>query len=591
MVLATRTTQTHLSGDPDKDLSCDSQAQARFLLLRSSKAELLYARYFLSLDLAPYQVFLCKLARGVFKTEGEARQFIEDEGLTWVYDTGRIHFASDEKGFLYPNNEIMLPGGMGKTTLVRLLLDMEAHDNPNSRNQLVFKNLTEAHAMSSMVREDLSSPRAIDMFGEAVPKSGAWSNDRFSLAQRTWGDIRDNFEFYSVTGDFVGKRCDKGVSDDCETDDTARTTDACAKLIEKFNNGPFTHPQPLWTRDKYGRVNIPKKLDWPDRLYWGWTNWGTIFHPRGLHARCENDPTFNTVVFDCFRDKQQTQSLDDRLTTAEALHAKRRSLGVVAFGKRYRNRAIDPAEMSFQEHWIRGGDIITESNQRVTYPGCLDKLYSYGMYQPDWKLYLGFDPATGSTTRFAAYSAYVLLGVPPHDPQEELEVYLVDYLKLQTDYSRQVDILLNGNPQLGIEGFIGKYDLTQVTLEKNDHGMYFTGEDRLRPYMPSPKGCGLIQPSYTGLQKLDPLIGVPALAGMIESGRLHLPYQIAADEEKTETFITDMVEFHPLRDKRDLVMALWLATIPLREPKNKYRAWSSGKVYQSPLSRARERAV
>ncbi len=575
------------SSDPDKALrNLDSDVQARFLLLRSSKAEVLYAKHFLNLELSPYQEFICKLVRGVFKTEAGARQFIEDVGIEWVYDTGRVRFAADEKGILYPNNEIMLPGAHGKTTILRLILNMEAHDNPNSRNQLVFKNMTEAHAMSGTVRQDLQNPKAVELFGDPVPKDGAWSNDRFSLAQRQWGDIRDNFEFYSLSGDFVGKRCDRGISDDCETDDTARTTDACEKLIEKFNNGPFTHPRPLWLMDKTGKTQIPKRLDWPDRLYWGWTNLGTIFHPRGLHARCEQDPTFNTVVFDCFRDRRQTQSLDDRMMTAEELHAKRRSLGVLSFNKRYRNISIDPAEMSFHEHALRGGDTITESGQRVTYPGCLDNEYSYKEYAPDWRLYLGFDPATGSTTRFAAFSAYVLVGVPEFDPQVEPDCYLVDYVKVQTDYSRQLDILLNGNPEYGLSGFVQMYKLEQITLEKNNHGMMAVGDDRVKPYIQA----GLIKPSYTGIQKLDPIVGVPAMASLVENGKLHLPYKTANDQERTENFITDMVEFHPIRDKRDLVMALWLATIPVRDARKQAKAWRSKTVYRSPLSRARARA-
>lgn len=570
------------SSDPDKALrNLDSDVQARFLLLRSSKAEILYARYFLNIDLSPYQVFIVKLLRGVYKTEAQARQDIEDLGIQWVYDTGRVRFAADEKGILYPNNEIMLPGGFGKTSLLQLVLDMEAHDNPNCRNQLVFKNITEAHSMADAVRQDLQNSKAVELFGEPVPKDGTWSNERFNVAWRQWGDIRANFEFFSLGGDYVGKRCDKGYSDDCETDKTARTTDACESMIASFNNGPFTHPKPIWVKDKQGRVQIPKKLDWPDRLYWGWSNLGTIFHPRGLHARCENDPTFNTVVFDCFRDSRQTQSLDDRMMTTEELHAKRRSLGVLSFNKRYRNLAVDPAEMHFHEESLRGGDVIAESGERVHYDGCLDREYSYGEYADDWTLYMGFDPATGSKTRFAAFSAYVVIGVPNHDPQVEPECYLIDYLKIQTDYSRQLDYLLDGNPQLGIEGFMNKYTFRRITLEKNNHGMMAVGDDRVKPYITN----GLIQPSYTGVQKLDPLVGVPAMAPMVENGKFHLPYKTGTDQERSETFIVDMVEFHPIRDKRDLVMALWLATIPIREGRKQPQTWRSRKVYRSPFSK------
>ena len=570
--------------DPDKALSnLDSDSQAKFLLLRSSKAEQLYARYFLNLDLAPYQVFIVKLMRGVFKKEGEARQFIENEGLEWMYDTGSVHLRSDRSGNLFPNNEILLPGAFGKTTIVRLMLDMEAHDNPNSRTQSIFKNLAEAHAISSVVRQDLQSPKAVELFGDPVPKDGAWSNDRFSLAQRIWSDVRDNFEFYGTNSDApLGKRSDTVLSDDVETPDTARTSDACEKLIEWFVTGPMTSAKSLWVKDKYGRPQIPRKLDWPDRTYWGHTNLGTIFHPRGLHAYLSNHPSYNYVRLDCFRDKQQKHSLDDRMLTAEELHDKAKG-GILIFNKRYRNIAVDPAEMSFQEHWLRGGDTITESGKRVSYNGCLDRDYSYGAYENTWNLYLGFDPATGSATRFAAYSAYVLVGVDPH---AEDEVYLIDYLKVQTDYSRMLDILLNGNKEYGLKGFIEMYNLTCITLEKNNHGMMAVGDDRVKPYIQA----GLIKPSYTGIQKLDPIVGVPAMASLVENGKLHLPYKTANDQERTENFITDMVEFHPIRDKRDLVMALWLATIPVRDARKQAKAWRSKTVYRSPLSRARARA-
>jgi len=150
-----------------------------------------------------------------------------------------------------------------------------------------------------------------------------------------------------------------------------------------------------------------------------------------------------------------------------------------------------------------------------------------------------------------------------------------------------LDILLNGNKEYGLKGFIEMYNLTCITLEKNNHGMMAVGDDRVMPYIKS----GLIRPSYTGNNKLDLEVGVPAMAPMVENGHFHIPYATAADEEKSELFITDMVEFHPKRDKRDLVMALWLATIPVRELKRPYKAWSSGKRYVSPLSRARGRAV
>lgn len=552
--------------DPDIAFrSLDDVGQMRFLLLRSSKAEELFARYFLNIELSPYQVFIVKLMRGCFLTEADARQFIADNDLEFMYDTGNIRFASDTHGRLFPNNEILLPAGHGKTTLVRLFCDMEACDNPNSRNQLIFKNLHEGHATSSVVRQDLTMPKMVELFGDPVPRDGAWSNDRFSLAQRTWGDVRDNFEFYGTNSDAaLGKRSDRVTSDDCETPETARTVDACQKLIEWFDTGPMTSAKPLWTKDAYGRVNIPKALDWPERLYWGHTNLGTIFHPAGLHATLANNPTYNYVRLDCFRDRKQTIPLDYRMMSIDELEAKRRG-NLLAFNRRYRNIAVDPREMSFQEVWLRGGDAMTESGKRIHYDGCLDEGRSYGEYDDTWTLYMGYDPATGSKTRFAAYSAFVVVGQPP----DSEKIYVVDFLKDQIDYSRQIDYLLEGNPDYGIEGFLKKYPISLCTLEKNNHGMMFTGDDRVRPWIDR----GIIVPSYTGNNKLEPETGIPALGPLVEHGNLRIPYKDAADKNKSEILLVDMLEFHPVRNKCDLVMALWLATIPARQPKNQYRSF------------------
>jgi hypothetical protein len=252
------------------------------------------------------------------------------------------------------------------------------------------------------------------------------------------------------------------------------------------------------------------------------------------------------------------------MMSVDELNAKRRS-NLLAFNRRYRNIAVDPREMSFQEVWIRGGAAMAESGKRLHYEGCLETERSWREYDEKWTLYMGYDPATGSRTRFGAFSAFVILGQPP----DEEDIYLIDYLKDQIEYSRQVDHLLDGNQAHGIAGFMKLYPIKKCTLEKNNHGMFFTGDDRVRPWI----NKGTIVPSYTGSNKMDPETGVPALGPLVEHGKLHIPYKDAADQAKSEILITDMLEFHPVRNKRDLVMALWLATIPCRQSQTKYRSW------------------
>ena len=557
----------------------------RYLLLDAPDAEEFFCKEMFDLTLEPYQSLMMKLIRGRLKTEDDLAEFFRTHDIDYVIQSDTISFSPGSYLRFVPHSpyaEIMAPGGMGKTTVLNLALAMEACDNPNSRNQCIFKNAREGYACSGSVRNLLRQRKVVEVFGRFEPtdRSKQWSREAFSVEQRQISDLRANFEFYGVNSDdALGKRSDKVYIDDAETTDTARTQDACDKIIEWVNTGPMTSPRPLWAKDSHGKALIPQKLSWSNTAsYWGLVNLGTIFHPRGLHAKFQNDPRFTVLRLDCYRDKECTQSINPKMMSVEDLEKERRSIGTLVFNKRYRNIAYDPAEMAFQEVWLKGG-IDYSSGREVKFPGCLDPEHEMGWYDPEWDLYLGFDPATGSTSRFAAYSAYVVIGVD-RKHRDNL-VHVVDVLKVQVEHSRQLDYLLDGNPDYGIEGFFSKYPLKMGTVEKNNHGWMLLGDDRTAPYCQK----GLISPSFTeGRNKLDPVQGVFGMAGMVEDGRLRIPYaQVPTTQEKAFLLIDDMVQFPKV--KSDLVMALWLAQIPANKDST-YRSWFTkggrGKFVRNP---------
>jgi hypothetical protein len=584
----------NLSTDPDIAFrQLDDEEQYKYLLLDSPMAEELFCKHYLDLELAPYQVFSMKLIRGRFHNEEEVYRFIDEYKMDWMFDNGWIrHGNSDGISPFYwekPNVLILWPAGFGKTTIVstRAVPVMEICDNPNSRSQYIGKNETEGFSFSTSIRRELTNPRLEADFGIFKPtdKAVPWSNQAFSVQQREWRDVRENFEFYGTNSHAeLGKRSDRVLIDDVETPDTARTPDMRDKLLEWMRIGPFTSARPIWPRDGLGNVRIPKGIQWSRTArYWSTAIVGTIFHPEALYAMVMRDPTFTCVKFDCYKDKKCTVGLSQRpdgtdtMLSIKDLERERRSIGILAFNKRYRNIAYNEEEMAFREAWVRGLEEEI-SGQRINHVGCLDENRSFGNREPSWQLFAGFDPASGSRSRWSAYAAYVILGIDPDD--ESRRVYLVDYLKLQENFDRMLDHLLEGNSQYGIEGFYKLYQYQNATVEKNAFGKWIIDNDRMKPFVEK----NLIVPHYTGTNKVDPEAGVFAMGNMIQDGRFRIPYKESSDKDKAENFIGELLMYP--KGTCDLVMAMWLATRNMGLDKHNWRSYATKgakvKWYKNP---------
>lgn len=579
----------HKTPDPDKAFrNLDDESQYKFLLLDSDMAEQLFAAEFLDLELEPYQVFALKMLRGRFHSEEEAFRFISEYELDWIFENGWIRHGNEPGISPYywvkPNVLALWPAGFGKTTIVssKVLPVMSACDNPNARLQFVGKSDTDASTFSRSIRRELDSNTKLrETFGEfkSTDRAVPWSDQAFSLAQREWRDVRENFEFYGTNSHAeLGKRSDQVYIDDVETPDTANTPETRKKLLEWIRIGPLTSARPLWLRDGNGKVLVPRGIQWSKTArYWGTGVVGTIFHPEALYSMIQRDPTFTCIKFDCYRDKLRKVSLSDKMMTIEDLDRERKSIGILAFNKRYRNIAYNEEEMAFREAWVRGDDEIV-NGQLIKHDGCLDSERSFGEVDSSWTILLGFDPASGSKSRWSAQSAYVVLGYDQESEDDNL--YLLDFLKLQDNFDRMLDHLLEGNPAYGIDGFYEKYKYAIGTVEKNAFGKWLVNNDRIKSYVDQ----RIIRPHDTGSNKTDPEAGVFSMGARIQNGKLRIPYCTAADKEKAEDFISDLLMYP--KGTCDLVMALWLAQRPVRELSSQYRSWISsggqGRFYQVP---------
>lgn len=566
--------------DPDKTFrNLDDERQYKYLLLDGPLAEDLFSKHYLDLELDPYQIFCIKMLRGRFHHESEIYQFLEENEMDWMFENGWIRHGNNSGISPYywdvPNVLILWPAGFGKTTVVstRVIPVMEICDNPNIRLQYIGKNETEAFSFSTSIRRELTNTKLVKDFGDFRPKDKnvPWTLQAFSVDQRQWRDVRENFEFFGTNSHAeLGKRCDQAYLDDVETPDTARTPDMRDKFLEWVRIGPFTAPRPIWPRDGMGRIMRPKNIKWSNTArYFGKGVVGTIFHPEAFYAMLMRDPTFTCIKFDCFKDKKMSISLSNKMMDVPMLERERRSIGILAFNKRYRNIAYNEEEMAFREVWVRGGEEEI-NNQRVHHIGCLDRSRKFTMVDDDWELYGGFDPASGSKSRWSAYSAYVILGIDPRD--EQRRVYLVDFAKIQDNFDRMLDWLLDGNPQYAIEGFYTKYQYKKCSVEENAFGKWLLNNDRMKPWLDK----HIVVPVHTtGQNKNDPEAGVFSMGAMIQDGRFHIPYSEASDQDKAETFIADML-LYP-KGTNDLIMALWLAMQNIGTDLPQYQSFVSKK--------------
>ena len=131
-----------------------------------------------------------------------------------------------------------------------------------------------------------------------------------------------------------------------------------------------------------------------------------------------------------------------------------------------------------------------------------------------------------------------------------------------------LDHLLDGNGDYGIEGFYSKYHYKIGTVEKNAFGRWIVDNQRIKRYVQDQ----VIQPHYTGTNKVDPEAGVFHMGAMFQDGRFLMPYKNPSDREKTNHLINRELCVYP-KGTCDIVMALWLAQKPLAKAKSQYRSW------------------
>jgi len=467
---------------------------------------------------------------------------------------------------------ILLPARHGKSTLLSKWLPIwEMCINPNIRIILIMKTKDDVKAYANGIMNILqSNTKLIRDFGPFYNRDNVWSTSFFNIAKRQIMDEHLTLEFFGAGGKVLGHRSDLVIVDDVVTDDTGGTPERRREQLRWFREEVQTSPGLIFPRDEEtGKPEIPEGISWPtDVSYERIVVAGTRFHPQDLYFTLERDSTYKKLYFDCFwnhethtSDPTQTSALWPRHMPVKELKREIKSLGILSFNKRFRNIAFDEAEMAFPEVYIRGGEY-----DGVTYDGCLDRSRSFGDYDDEWFISLGFDPASGSTSKQSTYPSYIVLGTDNSvDPPKR---YIVDLFRKQMPVEDIISVLLDGDEGRGLPGFYDLYHYDVGKIEVNAVQKWLLQHQRVKDALL--QGIRL-EPHQTSGNKWDPTMGVKSMAAMFANSNISIPYKTAHDRAKAGEFINQLVMFP--KGVYDFCMALWFAELAARDAQTKYEGY------------------
>ena len=499
---------------------------------------------------------------------------------------GEIVAHSDE----HRRSLALIPAGhtksstFGKYNLIRHICW-----NPNIRIILTMSVFEDASDYCKSIEAELTDNKLLlDDFGPFY-NARDWTSSQFTVAGRQHNDPHSTLEVFG-TGSWKqkGHGCEIVICDDVVTEETSGTPEARRKQSSWFRMAVQTGPRPMWTIDRRYGLKVPKGLTWPvdapynpqpgEDVYGMVTSSGTPFHPHDLYEELKNDKTYSTIHLDCWTDKEETKPLWPGFWTNDALHAERESLGLVNFNKRYRCHPMDESEMVFRREWFMGDE---------DYPGCVNETRSFGELPKDddgnfldlFKV-LGFDPASGEASKYAAWPTFDLLGFPREgDPSHDTR-YLIDAFRAQVGVEWLIDIMLDGNQQIPHEGFYAKYRYDLCKVEKNGFANLMLSHARINE---AKRRGVMIEPHLTGRNKLDPISGVKSMEAIFRDGLVDIPYKTDRDKKLAKEIIDQFVYFSFDRNGRkksltDYVMACWFAELAIRKTRE------SSKAYRHPSS-------
>jgi hypothetical protein len=480
----------------------------------------------------------------------------------------------------------LVPMQHGKSTTMKIDIIRNICLNPNVRIILTTATKDDADEYVRAIESELTgNKKLLDDFGPFYNRD-RWTSSGFRVCGCQHTNVHDTLEvFGSGTWNQKGHGCEIVYVDDIVTEETCLTPEARAKQLRYFNMAVASGPRAMWTIDPRYGLQVPAGVDWPkdapynpvpgdpDGEYGQVIVMGTCFDPKDLYDTLRHAPKYKTLYLDCYwdhqkwePDKTKAKALWPEVWPIGRINAMRYEMGWSQddFDKRMRNIARSASEIVFRREWFYGDD---------GYPGCIDDTRSFGELPKDddgqpMDLFkaLGFDPASGKATVFAAWPTFDLIGIPRGVDPGEATRYLIDVYREKTGVEWLIDVMLDGNHEIPHPGFYNRYRYDICKVEANGFANLMLTHNRIS----AAKRRGvLIEPHETQRNKRDPVIGVKSMEAIFREGKVNIPYKTDRDQKLADQIIDQFVDFAFDRSGRkrsltDYLMAFWFAELAIR---------------------------
>jgi hypothetical protein len=458
---------------------------------------------------------------------------------------------------------ILYPAAHGKTTLVSTLLPIWALcQDPNIRIALIAKNDIDAKGIMTSIHAELAgNMELIRDFGPFRPDTDGkpWALEKLSVHKRTRRAKEPTIAaFGSGAKTVLGHRTDWTICDDVVTDKNSSTPEQRIKMREWFAQCVQTMAE-----------------GYEDRI----TVVGTLFDPGDLYhdlidltSPDSGEGLWQIQREDAIVDEEEHRTLwEDRWPWRRLMELKA-EMGTLDFNKRLRNIAVDKSRMAFREEFIKGGWIGTQQ-----FPGCLDRDYKVGDWDPSWRVVAGFDPAVG-LTKSAKFCAHIVVAEGSCREHDKCR-WVVDLTRDQMTLPQQADLIVAEHQRFSI-------GTSRVEANSYQGGLFQAIQERMEQ-----RGVALrVEPHYTTKHnKPDPEIGVQSMSPWFERGWVHIPWGDVHSQRKMRVFVDELVQY-PGRTT-DTVMACWFAWRALEESAPKFQTSNYLRDKNKAFYRRRARVV
>jgi hypothetical protein len=424
-----------------------------------------------------------------------------------------------------------------------------------------------------------SNPLLIAAFGHLNPaeippeqrltKKEKWIASEFVVNRSNFALADPTMRAVGVGGATLGARCDIGIGDDIVSPKNCNTLGMSAKTMSWLDTDFYSRVEP---NGQFILVGTPQKWDDPYQ-----------------RIRQEKNSVYRVFIGDAVtREGPGGEILEtlwgDKFPPAE-LEKRKQVMGIIAFNRAYRLKVQSEETATFPEVFFVGG-----MYDKQPVPGCLEKSLTYRDLLLHWRSYditmavMGVDPDLVEGERGhrmgreresaqANYFADLVLGYS----KKLRRVMLLHLRRDKLNWTQQKQEVYNTyevfKPRL-------------VVVEKNhyQHALVAqTGEDH--PTVP-------VVGVFTGINKIDPMVGIEAMQPHVESGLFLIPYGDTYSKAKSDLLLAEFTHW-PLWPTDDILMAFWVAWTRL-EPmiRRQYAADATvRKMYRPGGQGQRERAL